>query len=693
MAARLFATWTRKEALPATECEAPTAAQWEEPILKHEFQGHEGTIRCFVFLHDSVHIVSGSEDGTMRKWNCNTRRIVGKPWKGGGGRIYALALSPDGKTIACGRENSIQRWTTDGEMMEGVWTDHIGKVRSLLWSPSGSHIASGSDVGTILIRNAESGVVEVGPIKTEQGHVRALAYSPSGESIASGGYNTICVWNTTTGKLVVGPIRNLRASQTPTHRRSLRASVTSLVWSSDSTKLYSASDRFARVFDSTSGQLLHLFKHDRVLWSVALSPKHNVLACVGNDGIAQLWDTESHQPLGQLFHQSHGGLYYVSFSRLGRYVAYSGDNNKITLWMVRDIPLQLPAPTLLQQSDKQSIQQESRPSSPSSSCLNADATGGGGFIEEVHDDPYNNFFPSSEQSLPSPSPSPTFHLLPLFSARRLLNAFSRRCPPADESVPKDRFKRAFFSRRVCSNASLGLAIMTPNQLVPEVKVGEGDRGDNVDDRVSSHKSSSATKVKGKQRCDGPAADAQSLPSNDPTPLTELDGADNRNIWTQLMRGQGKNLASVKIAPTIKRPEVVKVYAARGFRRLVVMKRKRKTKLPEATCNIPVVASNTSGSSLVGQLSQTPGAPLATAHVSGSLSPHVVPVQAGMSSHAVGGNGSPIASAIGDPHPSPSHFVTNYHTSHDSDSRSNIEGSCNRFLDRICFPYGHYHEDS
>jgi hypothetical protein len=39
---------------------------------------------------------------------------------------------------------------------------------------------------------------------------------------------------------------------------------------------------------------------------------------------------------------------------------------------------------------------------------------------------------------------------------------------------------------------------------------------------------------------------------------------------------------------------------------------------------------------------------------------------------------------------PSHFVTTYHTNHDSDSRSSIEGSCNMFLDRICFPRGHYH---
>src|SRR5882757_7952531 len=161
------------------------------PTAKHKFEGHEREIYSFVFLHDNVHVVSGSLDGTMRKWNCDTGRLVGEPWKGEGRLILALALSPDGKTIACGRGNgSVQRWDTDGKM-KSTWTGHSNSVESLSWSPSGDHIASGSYNGTILIREAESGKVDVGPIKTNQDWVRSLAYSPLGDRIASGGNNKI----------------------------------------------------------------------------------------------------------------------------------------------------------------------------------------------------------------------------------------------------------------------------------------------------------------------------------------------------------------------------------------------------------------------------------------------------------------------------------------------------------------------
>jgi len=313
--------------------EASTPAQPERLPAKHIFKSHKYRISSFVFLHDNVHIVSGSNDGTMRKWDCETGLLVGKPWEGGHTSIVALTLSPDGKTIACGRgDGSLQRWNTDGEMSEGVWMGHSDYVRSVSWAPNGGHIASGSKDGTILIRKTENGEVEVGPIETGQGWVHSLEYSPSGDRIASGGDNTICIWDSNTGELLVGPIEDLGSW------------VLSVVWSSDSSKLYSASDEFARVFDSISGTELHRFEHNDILYSVALSPKHNVLACVGYNGVAQLWDTESYQPLGKPFSAENTSYHFrcVSFSRDGRYLAYGGNDNKFTLWMVKDIAPELP---------------------------------------------------------------------------------------------------------------------------------------------------------------------------------------------------------------------------------------------------------------------------------------------------------------------------------------------------------------
>jgi len=141
---------------------------------------------------------------------------------------------------------------------------------------------------------------------------------------------------------------------------------TCVVWSSDGSKLYSASDRFARIFNSTSGTLLHHFRHDDWLNSVALSPKHNLLACVGHRGTAQLWNTDSHQPSDDPFANKtiRNTLCHVAFSPNERYLAYSGDDKKITLWTVGD-ELAVPASsTNIQGGTQQDILPKSQ-SSPS----------------------------------------------------------------------------------------------------------------------------------------------------------------------------------------------------------------------------------------------------------------------------------------------------------------------------------------
>jgi WD40 repeat protein len=368
---------------------APSSGTSIRPTTKYKFQSHwPEEIRSFVFLHNNIHIVGGSLGGSKNKWDCEVGLLVERLWgrnslsiiqEAPSKSIWALALSPAADTIACGTgDGRVELWDTDG-VIEQVWSndDNWNWVLSLSWSPSGSHIACGSEDGTILIRKAEWGQVEVGPIETNQGSVYSLAYSPSGDRIASGGFNdSICIWDSKTGKLRIDPIKNLGAK------------VTSVVWSSDGTKLYSASDEFARVFDSISGTLLHRFKHSSGLFSVALSPKHNVLACVGQYGIAQLWDTESYQPLSLPFDQEDGkDLRFVSFSPDGRYLAYSGMDKKMTVWMVEDILMRrnefLPVIASPSRADYQdsaaqgaliskfqgATQQETLPESPSSSCL------------------------------------------------------------------------------------------------------------------------------------------------------------------------------------------------------------------------------------------------------------------------------------------------------------------------------------
>ena len=78
----------------------------KEPILRIETGMHTVTIARIGIDAENRYLVTVSNDKTVRVWELYTGRLIRtiRPPIGEGneGKIYAVAVSPDGKTIACG---------------------------------------------------------------------------------------------------------------------------------------------------------------------------------------------------------------------------------------------------------------------------------------------------------------------------------------------------------------------------------------------------------------------------------------------------------------------------------------------------------------------------------------------------------------------------------------------------------------
>lgn len=84
----------------------PSVATASQPILSLDTGGHMAVIRSVVFTPDGSQAISAGDDKTIRIWNLATgetaRTLRGEISDGAAGKVYALAVSPDGRWLAAG---------------------------------------------------------------------------------------------------------------------------------------------------------------------------------------------------------------------------------------------------------------------------------------------------------------------------------------------------------------------------------------------------------------------------------------------------------------------------------------------------------------------------------------------------------------------------------------------------------------
>src|SRR5205823_3523953 len=114
---------------------------------------------------DGKHIVSGSDDKTVRVWDAHTGQEA-LTLKGHTAMVTSVAFSAEGKRIASGSGGFDQKKGNFGEVK--VWDAHTGQeqftlkghtshVLSVAFSADGKRIASGSQDQTVKVWDAPTG--------------------------------------------------------------------------------------------------------------------------------------------------------------------------------------------------------------------------------------------------------------------------------------------------------------------------------------------------------------------------------------------------------------------------------------------------------------------------------------------------------------------------------------------------------
>ena len=128
------------------------------PASPPHLQDYMYDITSVAWSPDSLHIVTASEDRTVRIWNAKTGLEIGEPFVGHACRVLCAAYSADGEDIVSGSNDGVTiRWAARmGEIISFLRNEESGAVYSVACSPDGQQIACGHKDSTIVVWSSNS---------------------------------------------------------------------------------------------------------------------------------------------------------------------------------------------------------------------------------------------------------------------------------------------------------------------------------------------------------------------------------------------------------------------------------------------------------------------------------------------------------------------------------------------------------
>jgi WD40 repeat protein len=164
-------------------------------------------VRCLDWSPNAKEIASGSEDGTIRRWNANTGRQIAPPIETRHGFVYGVKYSPQGdKFASCGHDVVIRVWSKDGKLLIEI-RGHDHSVNSLCWSKDGARIFSGSGDMTIRKWQSIDGGKELVVLRGHTNPVNSICLSPDERHLVSASEDySVRIWDLRTNKQIGDPL-------------------------------------------------------------------------------------------------------------------------------------------------------------------------------------------------------------------------------------------------------------------------------------------------------------------------------------------------------------------------------------------------------------------------------------------------------------------------------------------------------